>query len=307
MSSAMALVGSWVAGTTIWLAEPVDEDGTKGNIEADPRAVSPPAGNTPASEGSAPPASGSPPASGAASAEGGPAEDPTVDPTTDAAVDAPPAEDAAATPEPAPLPPKGPPPPKPSEPRAWGGAFHAPLPQPPAKVDPSLLGTEPWRGRFWLGVGLAVSIPLGGRPPAAGGVISAVGGIGLGWRVNRYLGLFTSLSTFAHDAGQRTVVASDGTPYQVQDLGRITAFDLVTARVFVPAHRRIEPWAEVGAGVGARRGAFALHREAVGQVRVDFWLAPKLTFGVATAYRTTILGDAVGHGLRAGADLGLHW
>lgn len=209
------------------------------------------------------------------------------------------------------MPTEGPPPPKGSEPKAWGGAFGAPLPRPPKAADPSRLVSTPWRGRIWLGVGLAASFPLGGRPPAAGGVISAAGEIALGWRVNRFLGLHTSISSFAHDAGKRMVLTADGTLATEVELGRITAFDLVTARVFAPVHRRIEPWAEVGAGVGARRGPFATERQAVGLIRVgagvDFWLAPSLSLGASAVYRTTILRDTVGHGVRAGADLAIHW
>jgi hypothetical protein len=133
----------------------------------------------------------------------------------------------------------------------------------------------------------------------------------MGWRVNRFLGLHTAVSSFAHDAGQRTFAAADGTTLSEIQLGRITAFDVATARVFVPALPRIEPWGEVGLGVGLRRGPFATEREAVGLTRVgagvDFWLAPTLTLTASSAYRTVILGDAVGHGLRAGADLGIHW
>jgi hypothetical protein len=218
---------------------------------------------------------------------------------------------AAEPAEPAALPASGPPAPERSEPRAYGGAREAPLPRPPEAVDPSLRVSTPWRGRFWLGVGLGASFPLGGRPPAAGGVIAVAGEIDLGWRLNRFLALHTSISSFAHDAGQQTVITEDGTPFAEVELGRITAFDLLTARVFAPVHRRIDPWVEVGAGVGARRAPFAAARHATGLVRVgagvDFWLAPTLTLGVAAIYRTIIIGDAVGHGLRAGADFGIHW
>lgn len=211
---------------------------------------------------------------------------------------------------PAPLPPKGPAPPAAREPHAWGGGAHAPLPPPPPRVEAART-SNPWRGRVWLGVGLAASIPLAGRPPAAGGVIALAGGLDLGWRINRIVALHTGISTFAHDAAQRTVAAADGAPVQEVETGRITAFDLVTARVLVPAHRRIEPWAEAGAGIGARRGPFAVRREAAGLIRVgvgvDFWLAPSLTLGASVAYRATFIHDTVGHGLRAGADLGLHW
>lgn len=244
------------------------------------------------------------------------AEEPTSsveDPATAATpasgeIDPPSSEEAEEVP--APLPPKGPAPPAAREPHAWGGGAHAPLPPPPPRVEAART-SDPWRGRVWLGVGLAASIPLAGRPPAAGGVIALAGELDLGWRINRIVALHTAISTFAHDAAQRTVAAADGAPVQEVETGRITAFDLVTARVFVPAHRRIEPWAEAGAGIGARRGPFAVRREAAGLIRVgigvDFWLAPSLTLGTSVAYRATFIHDAVGHGLRAGADLGLHW
>jgi hypothetical protein len=142
-------------------------------------------------------------------------------------------------------------------------------------------------------------------------VISAAGEATLGWRLHRFLALHTSISTFAHDAALRTVTSLDGTEAEEAVLGRITAFDLLTARVFVPLPRRIEPWAEVGAGVGARRGPFDRRLEAAGLIRVgagvDFWLSPTFTLGLSAAYRATLIGDSAGHGMRTGLDLGIHW
>lgn len=132
----------------------------------------------------------------------------------------------------------------------------------------------------------------------------------LGWRLRPFLALHTSISSFAHDAAERTSATLDG---EVTELayGRITAFDLVTARFFVPLPRRIEPWGEVGVGVGIRRGPFAVARQAAGLARigmgVDFWLAHSLTLGLSAAYRMSLIENAIGHGLRAGADLGIHW
>lgn len=324
MIASVALVGCMVAGTATqwavpaWLdaaaservahgaapeapegakgATPEAPEGAKGATGGETTPTAPPP--SPAEPGTTtstapPPAPGSETAgeAPAATAEGAPEE---AEPTG-----------------PAPLPSAGPPAPEASEPRAFGGAREVPLPRPPEAVDPSLRVSTPWRGRFWLGVGLGASFPLGGRPPAAGGVIAVAGEIQLGWRLNRFLALHTSISSFAHDAGQQTVITEDGIPLAEVELGRITAFDLVTARVFAPVHRRIDPWVEVGAGVGSRRAPFAAERHATGLVRVgagvDFWLAPTLTLGVSTVYRTIIIGDAVGHGLRAGADFGIHW
>lgn len=319
MIASVALVGCMVAGAaTPWagslapeVAASAPEKARSKPAEAPaPTSDTPPAHEAPTDEApTAPPPS---------PAEPSPAVDPAAAPgAAKAPGETAPAAGTDGTPaeaepvEPASLPSSGRPAPAPSAPRAYGGAREAPLPRPPEAVDPELRVSTPWRGRFWLGVGLAASFPLGGRPPAAGGVIAAAGEIDLGWRLNRFLALHTSISSFAHDAAQQTVVDQDGTPVAEVELGRIAAFDLLTARVFAPVHRRIDPWVEVGLGVGSRRPPFATQRHATGLVRVgagvDFWLAPTLTLGVSTVYRTIIIGDAVGHGLRAGADFGIHW
>lgn len=296
MTAWLALAGWLVAGPAMGLAPAAPGEAVEPASPGDE--TSPPEAGAPAGEAPPPsPAKAAPEPSQPSPPEGGAPGD---------AAEGEPAEAG-----PAPLPAESPAPPGPSEPRARGGAYHTPLPRPPEDADPSALASGPWRGRAWLGIGLLASFPVGGRLPAAGNVISAVGEITVGWRLRPFLALHSSLSTFAHDAAQQTLVAPDGTEVAEIEFGRVTAFDLVTARFFVPLPRRVEPWGEVGAGVGVRRGPFAARREAVGLVRVgigvDFWLAPTFTLGVSTAYRTMLIGDAVGHGLRAGADLGIHW
>jgi hypothetical protein len=328
MIVSVALVGCLVAGAATQWAAPASVDAAasppRASGEAAAKGVAPTGEAAPADgaanpEGGTPPSETTPTAPPPSPAEPSSAADATELPASTAETpgEGSPAVGAEGSPaeaepvEPAALPSSGPPAPERSDPRAYGGAREAPLPRPPDEVDPSLRVSTPWRGRFWLGVGLGASFPLGGRPPAAGGVIAVAGEIDLGWRLNRFLALHTSISSFAHDAAQQTVITEDGTPVAEVELGRITAFDLLTARVFAPVHRRIDPWVEVGAGVGSRRAPFAATRHATGLVRVgagvDFWLAPTLTLGVSTVYRTIIIGDAVGHGLRAGADFGIHW
>jgi hypothetical protein len=324
MTAWLALSGWLVAGSALGLAP--GATGPSSPERRAPKAESPPSGDeateaspaegevaappSPGDEatGSSPPGEGAPPPDAEPPVPGDEATGPS------APEGAPEGEAAEGEPEeiaPAPLPPKGPPPPEPSEPRARGGAYDTPLPQPPEDVDPSTIASGPWRGRVWLGIGLSASFPLAGRPPAMGSVISAVGEITVGWRLRPFLALHSSVSTFAHDAAQQIVTASDGVEVAEVAFGRITAFDLVTARFYVPLPRRIQPWAEVGAGVGLRRGPFDIQRQAVGLLRVgagvDFWLSPTFTLGVSTAYRTIFLGDTVGHGLRTGADIGIHW
>lgn len=302
MTEAIALVGClWGIGAASLAST---EDVVVEPAPVVTEATAPPDASSPdAPPPDAPPPEGTPPPEG-------------VEPPTDIPVDGPPEESTpSAEPEPeapAPLPSHPPAPPGEAEPQAWGGVAHTPLPRPPDPADPSTLVSAPWRGHFWLGIALHASIPVAGRAPARGGVISAAGEITLGWRPQRFLALHTSISTFAHDAALTVVTNDDGAQTEGVSYGRITAFDLLTARVFLPRPRRVEPWAELGAGVGLRRSplgnsparAAGLARLGLG---VDFWLAPAFTLGISTAYRLTIIGDAVGHGLRAGADLGIHW
>ncbi|MEM7160161.1 MAG: hypothetical protein AAF799_45405 [Myxococcota bacterium] len=235
-------------------------------------------------------------------------------PTGDAAGSAPTAAEAEAEIQaPAPLPPgpATPPPDATALEEARGGGGYTPLPPPPAAEDPSTITPEtPWRGRGWLGLGLGVSIPVGGQAPARGGVVAVVGELTLGWRILPFLALHTSVSSFAHDAGQRTVTV-EGQDIDEVAVGRVTAFDLATARFFLPRPGRFEPWAEIGGGVGVRRGPFADTREAAGLARfgvgADLWLAPTFTAGASAAYRLMVLDNTVGHGLRVGLDLGIHW
>ncbi len=207
--------------------------------------------------------------------------------------------------------PTGPaPPPHRSEPRAWGGAHQTPLPPAPDTTDASLTD-QPWRGRFWAGVALHLSVPLGGEAPGAGVVVAPVPEASFGWRIRPFVGLHTAISNYAHDAAVRTVDDGAGGTLQEVTYGRITALDLVTARFYIPRPRRVEPWAEVGGGLGIRRGPLEARADAAGLLRVgsgiDLWLAPSLTLTPAVAYRMTVIDKTVGHGLRTGLDLSIHW
>ncbi|MCA9651755.1 MAG: hypothetical protein KC501_17705 [Myxococcales bacterium] len=280
---------------------PQGGSGTEGH-GTDPRSTPPDTPEGPAPELEAPPPSAAEDSSPDVAAPPEPAIALAADPSEQA-----PEEE----PEPAPLPEAADEAPTPAGPRAMGGALLTPLPPAPEPEDPSSISSGPWRGRGWLGFGLAASVPLGGTSPAAGSVVAAAGEISLGWRLNRWLALHTALSSYAHDSARRNVVVDGGDTVEEVAFGRVTAFDLVTARFYLPVLRRIDPWAEAGMGVGIRRAPFAAERQAVGLARlglgVDFWLAPSFTLGVMTAYRLAIIGKTVGHGLRAGVDLGIHW
>ncbi|MCA9707948.1 MAG: hypothetical protein KDK70_19000 [Myxococcales bacterium] len=233
---------------------------------------------------------------------------PAFDEAEDASSEAPSLAEPA---PPASLPPRAPEEPAKAEPRAWGGAYDVPLPTAPEAEDPVRLARGPWRGRFWLSLGLHVSIPVGGQAPGAGSVVAPVPNAAFGWRIRPFVGLHTAISNFAHDAA--TTIVRDDFGNETRELvhGRITAFDLLTARFYLPRPRRLEPWAELGAGIGARRGPLADRLEAAGLLRgglgLDLWLAPIFSLAPTVAYRMIIIDRSVGHGLRVGLDLGIHW
>lgn len=219
--------------------------------------------------------------------------------------------DAELRTKPASLPSLAPTAPASAEPHAYGGAYDAPLPPAPSPEDPAGLTDDPWRGRFWLGIALHLSIPVGGTRPGAGNVVAPVPEVAVGWRVRPWLGLQTSISNFSHDAVVTQDLDAEGREVQEVIYGRITAFDLLTARLYWPRPRRVEPWAELGAGVGVRRSPLDVPLEAAGLFRVgmgvDLWLAPTFSLRPEVGYRLNIIDRTVGHGLRAGLSLGVHW
>lgn len=259
-------------------------------------------------EGGAPPPtpSDAPPPS---APPGGTEEDGAVSPGGDDTANP---ESAADEPvEPAPLPDEAPPPPHPAEPHAWGGRLGTPLPEPPAPEDPSTLREHAWRGRFWLGAALHVAVPLGGSGVARSTVVAPVPELVFGWRIRPFVALHTSISSFAHDAALVRVYDELGNEAEEYVRGRITALDLLTARFYLPRPRRFEPWAEAGAGLGIRRDPLATRVDAAGLARVgmgtDLWLAPALSITPSVAYRFLVIDRFVGHSMRAGVDLGIHW
>lgn len=233
----------------------------------------------------------------------------SADEAADAGAPSEPVDDATPAPavapgDPAPAPPDG-------APRATGGWGHVPLPDPPAAQPQAKTERGPFRGRFWLEVSLGLIGPVGGRRPAAGTVLTAVGGGAFGWRLHRHVGLYTALSSYLHDAETVTFVDEVGNEFDERAFGRITMFDLAVLRVALPATARVEPRIDVGGGIGARRRPFDSGAQAVGSIRsgvgVDFWLGPTFTLGASLVHRLTLLNDAAGHALFGTADLGVHW
>lgn len=233
-----------------------------------------------------------------------PEESPSVaTPTEDAA-------DAEAT-GPSELPPESEPSPTPSQPRAIGGVAYTPLPEAPPPEDPATVRSGPWRGRWWFGISLGATIPLGGTQPAAARTAAAVGGVSAGYRPLPFLGVYTAVTSAAHDRETQMVVLDDGTMGEELDFGRLTMLDLATVRLYLPRPRRWEPWVDVGGGVGLYRAPFTNSRRAMGLARaavgMDIWLATRLTLGIHTAYRLTTIDGGVGHGLRTAVDFSVHW
>lgn len=240
------------------------------------------------------------------------APSPTIDPQVDTGS---PAESSSGTPEaPEDASVSQPPPPEDTGPPpagAIGGKGYSPLPPPPGAEDPGRLETGPWRGRGWFDVRLGVVVPLGGARPAAGEVVSAGGGFDVGWRIRDFIGLYAGVSTHVHDREVRSSLDEVGDATTVAGFGRMVLFDLAVARLWLPVGRRVQPWADVGAGVGIYRAPFSDRGKAVGHVRgglgMDVWIGKSFTLGLGATYRLLVVGDALGHALQAGPDLAVHW
>jgi hypothetical protein len=194
---------------------------------------------------------------------------------------------------------------------AIGGQGLSPLPEAPAPVDPASIARGPWRGRWLLDISLGVSVPLGGSPPGAGGVVSGQGGAAFGARLHPIVAVGTGLATFVHDAATRDVVDDDGQVVRAVGLGRVTAFEAGFVRLYVPRPRRIEPRFDVALLLGPYRPPFGGPRRLAAGLRagagVDFWLGPTFTLALEASYRLLAIERNVGHGLQTTLGMGIHW
>jgi hypothetical protein len=192
------------------------------------------------------------------------------------------------------------------------------LPPPPPSEDPSRLAEGPWRGRYWFGARLDLVVPLAGEQPSKGQVIGIGGSFLFGWRVNNWFGIHSGLSTVAHNADRVRLVDNYGNVYTGIEYGQLLAFEVVGARFYWPLRGAFQPYIDVTGGPallflpdrdGAVVGGFGL-----GGIGFDGWVSPNFTLGVDVDYR--LMGFApedddadgtLGHGLRIGAHLGVHW
>ncbi len=239
---------------------------------------------------------------------GAPAGDDPGGGGTDRAPEAAPAAGTAATPAPS----------SPSEPSGERTAPLAepprtivPLPPPPPRAPAAAIPKGPWYGTFWFEIRPDLTVPLGGRQPARGSVVSGGGTVGFGYRPHRLVGLRTALGLTLHDARARRVETVFGDRIHVVDYGQILAFEFLGLRAFAPVHPRFLPYADAAGGMviwfpadGRPAVPGALLRAAAG---FEGWVAPRVTLGVEVAYRMLALSSTFGHALQPSAVLGIHW
>lgn len=193
-----------------------------------------------------------------------------------------------------------------------GKALHGePLPEAPARVDPGTLDRHAWRGIGFFQIHVGAIVPLGGSRPAAGTVASAGGGVQLGWRVRPILALGVGLTTFLHDHAETLATDSVGNTVEVRDFGRMTLFDPVFVRFFVPTKRRIEPRFDVGALLGTYRPPIEGSPQLVGGIRagagLDVWIGPSFSLDFGVDPRLLIVDGRAGVSLQAGMGASVHW
>jgi len=267
--------------------------------------------------------------------EAGPAEAVPV-PTPADTVQAPPVDPSVTTPAPTPYAGPGTPPltdpPGAGAPRPYaapgtgparpgfdfGGTSLAPLPPPPAPIDPAKIRRQPWRGRYWVALRMSITGPVAGIHPAAPSVLALGGGADVGWRVGNVLGLGMGLSGQTHNL--RLLESKDlntGLEGKRTYKGQMLYWDALFARVHLPLKRRFQPYVE--AGIGLARLAHAAGGRSYGpQVRaalgLEGWVSSNVTLGFAGTYRLNALnhvpereGWVIGHAMQGTFELGLHW
>jgi len=193
-----------------------------------------------------------------------------------------------------------------------------PIPAPPPPLSRKDIRKGPWRGRWWFGLRLGMTGPLGGEAPARPSIGSVTGGFDLGYRINNMLGVGTGLTGQLHDSMEIT----EDTGYGLEKrkaYGDMVFWDPLFVRVFLPLKRRFQPFAEIGGGLAAydrAEGGHILGGQIRSGVGFEGWLTPNLTLGVIGNYRWTRLTQKfasgedlhpIGHSYQALAELGFHW
>lgn len=198
--------------------------------------------------------------------------------------------------------------PAPEEGKALQGQ---PLPEAPPRIDPGTLDRHAWRGTGFFQIHVGAIVPLGGRRPGAGTVASAGGGVQLGWRVRPILALGVGLTTFLHDHAETLATDSVGNTVEVRDFGRMTVFDPLFVRFFVPTKRRIEPRFDVGALLGTYRPPIEGSPQLAGGIRagagLDVWIGPSFSLDFGVDPRLLIVDGRAGVSLQAGMGATVHW
>lgn len=186
-----------------------------------------------------------------------------------------------------------------------------PLPEAPPRVDPGTLDVHAWRGRGFFQIHIGAMVPLGGVRPGAGTVASAGGGVQLGWRIHPVFALGVGLTTFLHDHGEQLAVDSVGDTVKVRDFGRLTLFDPLFARFWIPTRRRVEPRFDVGVLLGSYRPPFEGAAELAVGVRMgaglDVWIGPSFSLDFGVDPRLIIVDGRAGVTLQAGMGATVHW
>jgi len=189
-------------------------------------------------------------------------------------------------------------------------ADHYPLPPAPPRVPPADLRTHAWRGQGFFQIHLAAMVPLGGVRPGRGTVVSAGGGLQLGWRAHPVLAAGVGLTTFLHDTGESVAVDSEGETVEVRDFGRLSLFDPFV-RFFVPTRGRVEPRFDVGVLLGTYRAPFSESPKFAAGARVgagiDVWIGPGFSLDFGVDPRLIVIDGAAGVTLQAGMGATVHW
>ncbi|WP_052555705.1 hypothetical protein [Enhygromyxa salina] len=191
---------------------------------------------------------------------------------------------------------------------AVGSSGVAPLPPAPPPVSPSTIRHDSWRGVGWLAVRLHVMGPLAGDTPGRPTVIALGGGAEGGWRIRQWVAVGTGFSRQPHESYRDQLV----NPSQVvKRNGYMSAWDLAFVRLYAPVRGRIDPFIDLGGGLGffepARNRPILVGATVRASAGFEAWVSRNVTLGLFGVYRANFMDESIGHAWQAGLNLGLHW
>ena len=123
---------------------------------------------------------------------------------------------------------------------------------------------------------------------------------------------YAEASHGAHDVSTAEYVDPAGNLALVDFEGRLTAYDLMLLRAWVPQNGKVEPWFEVGGGLATVQPPTLWSATvAGGQFRLgagfDVWVSRRFSLDFGALYRMVGIAEEIGHVMGGTFGGTVHW